>query len=123
MKSLYTLCLLAATTCIAGTTFAQTATSAATGNDCIPLQDDHQLVRKNADRTILLRNGAHHYIVHFTSSCSSAAYSKKLDFVSRGNEGQLCGARASKLRTDSASCDIEKIEPISEESFKLRASR
>jgi hypothetical protein len=123
MKSLYTLCLLAASTCIAGTALAQTATPAPTGSDCIPLQDDHQLVRKNADRNILLRNGADYYIVHFTASCSSAAYSKKLDFVTHGNEGQLCGAGASKLRTDSTSCVIEKLEPITEDAFKLRAKR
>lgn len=122
MKTLFTLCL-ATLACFAGTASAQTATASDAGSDCIPLSSDQQLVRKGADRSILLRNGSDHYIVHFVSSCSSAAYSKKLDFVTRGNEGQLCGGRASKLRTDSASCDVAKLEPITAEAFEARARR
>lgn len=122
MKTLFTLCLLASAA-LAGTAMAQTPAPAAAGSDCITLSSDQQLVRKGADRSILLRNGTDHYIVHFASSCSSAGFSKKLDFVTRGNEGQLCGGRASKLRTDSASCDVTTLEPITAEAFATRARR
>lgn len=122
MKTLFTL-FLATLACAAGTASAQTTAASDAGSECIPLSSDQQLVRKGADRSILLRNGSDHYIVHFASSCSSAAYSKKLDFVTRGNDGQLCGGRASKLRTDSTSCDVAKLEPITAEAFDARARR
>ncbi|WNH51972.1 hypothetical protein [Stenotrophomonas oahuensis] len=122
MKTLFTLCLLASAA-LTGTAMAQTPAPAAAGSDCITLSDDQQLVRRGADNTILLRNGSDHYIVHFTHSCSSARVSRKLDFVTRGNEGQLCGARASKLRTDKDSCDVASLEPITAEAFATRARR
>ncbi|WP_312315757.1 hypothetical protein [Stenotrophomonas sp.] len=120
MKTLFTLCLLAAAT-TAGAAFAQTAADTATGSDCITLSNDKQLVRKNADRSILLRNGGDHYIVHLATSCSSATISRKLEFATPGQEGQLCGARASRLNTDQQSCDVTRLEPISAKQFASRA--
>jgi hypothetical protein len=124
MKTLLTLGLLAAS-CLAGAAAAQTApaTGAQPGSDCVPLSSDQQLVRKGADRSILLRNGSDHYIVHFSSSCSSASFSRKLEFVTPGQDGQLCGARASKLRTDTQSCDVTTLEPITADAFASRARR
>ncbi len=122
MKTLFTLCLLASAA-LAGTATAQSPAPAAAGSECIALSNDQQLVRKGADDTILLRNGSDHYIVHFARSCSSAGFSRKLEFVTRGNEGQLCSGRVSKLRTDSASCDVDSLEPITAEAFATRARR
>jgi hypothetical protein len=123
MKTLITACLLAACSLV-GTASAQTAPAAAPpGSDCVALSSDQQLVRKGADRSILLRNGSDHYIVHFAGSCSSAGFSRKLAFVTPGQDGQLCGARASKLRTDTQSCDVTTLEPITAEAFASRARR
>ncbi|HDS0923535.1 TPA: hypothetical protein QDZ10_002013 [Stenotrophomonas maltophilia] len=122
MKTLIALCLLVVSSA-AGTASAQSAPAAAAGSDCITLSSDQQLVRKGADRSILLRNGTDHYIVHFQNSCSQAGFSRKLEFATPSNEGQLCGARASKLRTDTGSCDVARLEPISAEAFASRAKR
>ena len=124
MKTLIALCLLVVSSA-AATASAQTAPAAATpaASDCITLSSDQQLVRKGADRSILLRNGTDHYIVHFQNSCSQAGFSRKLEFATPSNEGQLCGARASKLRTDTGSCDVARLEPISAEAFASRAKR
>ncbi|MGH8464288.1 MAG: hypothetical protein ACRESP_19055 [Pseudomonas sp.] len=121
MKILIPLCLLMVSS-VVGTATAQTA-PAAEGTGCVALSADQQLIRKDADRSMLLRNGTDHYIVHFQTSCSAAAFSKKLEFSTPNNEGQLCGARASKLRTDSGSCDVKSLEPISAEAFASRARR
>ncbi|RRU22759.1 hypothetical protein [Stenotrophomonas sp. 278] len=120
MKTLFTLCLLAAAT-TAGSAFAQSPADAPAGSDCISLSSDKQLVRKNADRSILLRNGGDHYIVHLATSCNSASFSRRLDFTTPGQEGQLCGARASRLNTDQQSCDVTRLEPISAKQFASRA--
>jgi hypothetical protein len=125
MKTLFTVGLLAAS-CLAGAASAQTAPAAPAaqpGSDCIALSSDQQLVRKDADRSILLRNGSDHYIVRFANSCGSASISKKLKFVTPGQEGQLCGARASKLRTDTQFCDVATLEPITADAFASRARR
>ncbi|OEZ00565.1 MULTISPECIES: hypothetical protein [Stenotrophomonas] len=121
MKILIPLCLLMVSS-VVGTATAQTAPAPA-GSDCVALSTDQQLIRKGVDRSMLLRSGTDHYIVHFQGSCSQAAFSKKLAFETPNNEGQLCGARASKLRTDSGSCDVASLEPISAESFASRARR
>jgi hypothetical protein len=122
MKTLIALCLLVVSSA-AGSASAQSAPATAAGSDCITLSSDQQLVRKGADRSILLRNGTDHYIVHFQNSCSQAGFSRKLEFATPSNEGQLCGARASKLRTDTGSCDVARLEPISAEAFASRAKR
>lgn len=120
MKTLFMLCLLAAATS-AGAASAQSPTEAGTGSDCITLSNDRQVVRKNADRSILLRNGSDHYIVHLARSCSSATISRKLDFSTPGQEGQLCGAGASRLKTDEQTCEVASLEPISAKVFASRA--
>ena len=124
MKTLIPLCLLVVSS-LAGTASAQTApvAAASAGTECVALSSDQQFIRKGADRSILMRNGSDHYIVHLQNSCSKAAFSKELEIVSPNNPGQLCGARASKLRTDSGSCDVARLEPISAESFASRARR
>ncbi len=120
MKTLFMLCLLIATT-TTGAAFAQTPTDNEAGSDCITLSNDKQLVRKNADRSVLLRNGSDHYIVHLATSCSSATISRKLEFSTPGQDGQLCGARASRLKTDQQTCDVTRLEPISAKVFASRA--
>lgn len=124
MKTLIPLSLLVLS-CLAGAATAQTAPAAAAsaGSDCVALSSDQQLVRKGADRSILLRSGSDHYIVKFQNSCSQAGFSRKLEFDTPGNAGQLCGARASKLRTDTGSCDVAEIVPITAEAFATRARR
>jgi hypothetical protein len=124
MKTLIALCLLVVSS-LAGTASAQTAPAAAAsaGSDCVALSSDKQFIRKGADRSILMRNGSDHYIVHLQNSCSQAAFSRKLEIDTPNNEGQLCGARASKLRTDTGSCDVARLEPISAEAFASRARR
>lgn len=119
MKTLFTLSLLLASS-ITGSVLAQTPdTSSATG--CIALSSDHQVVRKDADQSVLLRNGSDHYLVRFTRSCSSAARSRKLEFSTPAQQGQLCGAGGSALRTDSQSCQVASVEPISAELFARRS--
>ncbi|MFI8716422.1 hypothetical protein ACIGHF_00800 [Stenotrophomonas sp. NPDC077464] len=123
MKILIPLCLLMVSS-VVGAASAQTAPApAGSGSDCITLSADQQLVRKGVDRSMLLRSGSDHYIVHFQGSCSQAGFSRKLAFETPGNEGQLCGARASKLKTDTGSCAVASLEPISAESFASRARR
>ncbi len=122
MKTVSLLSLLA----LAGAaTSAHAAEPAAAGSDCITLSSDQQIVRANASRDVLLRNGDQHFVVRFNGTCSSAAISPKLDFVTRGRDGQLCGAGASSLRTNVQSCTVAAVEPISAEQFasKARARR
>ncbi|MFL9581963.1 hypothetical protein [Stenotrophomonas sp. AB1(2024)] len=116
MKTLIPLCLLAVTT-LAGTAAAQTAPA---GDDCVALSSDHQIVRNNAGQNVLLRNGSDHYVVRFTSSCSSAATSRKAKFETPSQENQLC-AGTSRLVTDSQSCSVAKVKPISAGEFASRA--
>ena len=106
-------------TCLAAAS-AQAAEPTAPG-DCITLSADQQLVRNGAHRDVLLRNGDQHYLVRFERSCSSAAMSPKLAFVTPGREGQLCGAGASKLRTNGQSCAISAVDPITAEEFTRKA--
>ncbi len=118
MKRLPSLLLLAA--CLATAASLQAAEPAAAG-DCITLSPNQQLVRNGADRDVLLRNGDQHYLVRFERSCSSAAMSPKLAFVTPGRDGQLCGAGASRLRTNGQSCTISAVEPITAEEFTRKA--
>ncbi len=122
MKSLIPLCLMVVAGS-AGTAVAQTApaTPAAGSSNCIALSSDHQVVRKNADQTVLLQNGSDHYVVRFAGSCASAARSRKLEFDTPAQQGQLCGAGGSRLRTDSQSCEVASLEPISAEVFARRS--
>ena len=118
MKHLPSLLLL--TTCLAAAASAQAAEPAAPA-DCIALSSDHQVVRNRADRDVLLRNGDQHYLVRFDRSCSSAAMSPKLDFATPGQDGQLCGGGMSKLHTNTQSCDIAAVEPLTAEQFNRKA--
>jgi len=118
MKHLPSLLLL--TTCLAAAALAQAAEPAAPA-DCIALSSDHQVVRNRADRDVLLRNGDQHYLVRFDRSCSSAAMSPKLDFATPGQDGQLCGGGVSKLHTNTQSCDIAAVEPLTAEQFNRKA--
>lgn len=122
MKTLLTFSLLLASS-VTGSVLAQTPDTAAptSASGCIALSGDHQVVRKDADQSVLLRNGSDHYVVRFTRSCSSAARSRKLEFSTPSQEGQLCGAGGSALRTDSQSCQVASVEPISAELFARRS--
>lgn len=120
MKTLPLFALLSLAT---AATAAHAAEPAAAGSDCIILQQDQQIVRAGANRDILLRNGDQHYVVRFNGSCSSAAISPKLEFITHGKQGQLCGAGATRLRTNVASCTIAAVEPIDAEQFALKAKQ
>ena len=117
--------LLASLALSAGTLLAMPAHAAdvpAAGTDaCIQLDSDLQLVRAGASRNILLRNGQDHYIVHFKDDCSKAGYSRKLTFVTDGEQGQVCGAGRTELRTDGGNCAIASVEPIDAAAFKQKA--
>ncbi len=116
MKTLIPLCLLAVYT-LAGSAAAQTAPGA---GECVALSSDRQIVRNNAGQSVLLRSGSDHYVVRFTRSCSSAATSRKLRFDTPSQENQLC-AGTSRLVTDSQSCSVDKVKPISAEEFASRS--
>jgi len=118
MKRLPSLFLLA--TCLATAASVQAA-EPATAGDCIALASDKQVVRNRADRDVLLRNGDQHYLVRFERSCTSASMSPKLDFVTPGQDGQLCGAGVSKLHTNSQSCAVAAVEPLTAEEFNRKA--
>lgn len=122
MKTASAFCLLALAL-IASTTTAHAQTPA-TGADCITLSQDQQIVRKNADTDLLLRNGQDHYIVRFKTSCSSAARSPTLAFSTQGQPNQLCST-GSKLHTKQQDCEVAALEPISAKLFgsKARARR
>lgn len=94
---------------------------AAGTDDCIQLGSDQQLVRANASRNVLLRNGQDHYVVHFESDCGKAAYSRKLAFVTDGQEGRVCSAGRTELRMEGAACSVARIEPIDAATFKQKA--
>lgn len=119
MKTLSLLSLLA----VAGFTTAAHAaeTTPAAAAECITLSADQQIVRANANQDVLLRNADKHYVVRFESSCSSAAMSPKLAFLTPGREGELCGGGASSLRTKSQKCAISEVESISPQEFATRA--
>jgi len=95
--------------------------AAANAADCIQLGGDQQLVRAGASRNILLRNGQDHYVVHFQDNCSAAAHSRKLSFFTDGQQGLLCAAGRSQLRTDANRCTVAQVEPIDEATFKKKA--
>jgi len=119
MKTLSLLSLLACT-CLA--TAAQAAGPApAADAACISLSADQQIVRAGADRNILLRNADQHYIVHFKDSCSSAAQTSDLRFVTPDRDGQLCGGGVSSLRTKSQKCVVREVETITAQEFTSRA--
>jgi len=90
---------------------------ATTGDSCIALSENQQIVRAGADRDVLLRNGDQHYRVVFTASCSSAVTSRRLAFETQGQSNQLCGGARSELKTDRASCTVERIEPLEATAF------
>jgi len=117
--------LLASLALSAGTLLAMPAHAAdvpaAGTEDCIQLGSDLQLVRAGASRNILLRNGQDHYLVHFKDDCSKAGYSRKLTFVTDGEQGQVCGAGRTELRTDGGYCAVASVEPIDAADFKQKA--
>ncbi len=117
--------LLASLALSAGTLLAMPAHAAdvpAAGTEaCIQLGSDLQLVRAGASRNILLRNGQDHYLVHFKDDCSKAGYSRKLTFVTDGEQGQVCGAGRTELRTDGGYCAVASVEPIDATVFKQKA--
>lgn len=94
---------------------------ASTGDSCIALSEDQQIVRAGADRDVLLRNGDQHYRVVFTASCSSAVTSRRLAIETQGQGNQLCGGSRSVLKTDRASCTIERVEPLEATAFQRMA--
>ncbi|MBM9912311.1 hypothetical protein JJ682_01445 [Stenotrophomonas lactitubi] len=94
---------------------------ATTGDSCIALSEDQQIVRAGADRDVLLRNGDQHYRVIFTASCNSAVTSRRLAFETQGESNQLCGGSRSVLKTDRASCTVERIEPLEAATFQRMA--
>lgn len=94
---------------------------ATTGDSCIALSEDQQIVRAGADRDVLLRNGDQHYRVVFTRTCSSAVTSRRLAFETQGESNQLCGDSRSELKTDRASCTVDRIEPLEAATFKRMA--
>jgi len=118
MKCLPSLLLLAA--CVVPASSAQAA-EPATPTDCITLSADQQVVRNRADRDVLLRNGDQHYRVVFTRTCSSAVTSRRLAFETQGQSNQLCGGSRSVLKTDRASCTVERIEPLEAATFQRMA--
>jgi len=95
--------------------------SASADDSCIALSEDHQIVRASADRDVLLRNGDQHYRVVFKASCSGAVTSRRLAFETQGESNQLCGGSRSVLKTDRASCTVERIEPLEAATFKRMA--
>ena len=117
--------LFAALALSAGTLLAMPAHAAdvppAGTEDCIQLDTDLQLMRAGASRNILLRSGQGHYVVHFRDDCSKAGYSRKLTFVTDGEQGQVCGAGRTELRTDGGNCAIASVEPIDAAAFKQKA--
>ncbi|MFG6108612.1 hypothetical protein [Stenotrophomonas nematodicola] len=119
MKTLSLLSLLV----VACTTVAAHAAepAAAPAADCITLSADQQIVRANANSDVLLRNGDQHYIVRFNSSCTSAAQSPKLAFVTPDRAGEICSGGISSLRTKSQTCDISRVELITAQEFATRA--
>ena len=116
--------LLASLALSAGTLLAMPAHAAdapAVGTeDCIQLGSDQQLVRANAMRDVLLRNGQDHYVVHFADDCSKAGYSRRLTFATDGQEGRICGTGRTELRTDTGSCAVARVEPIDATTFKQK---
>jgi len=95
--------------------------SASAGDSCIALSEDQQIVRAGADRDVLLRNGDQHYRVVFKASCSSAVTSRRLAFETQGESNQLCADSRSALKTDRASCPVERIEPLEAATFQRMA--
>jgi len=120
MHTLLTSLALSAGTLLAMPAHAADVPSAGT-EDCIQLGSDLQLVRAGASRNILLRNGQDHYLVHFKDDCSKAGYSRKLTFVTDGEQGQVCGAGRTELRTDGGYCAVASVEPIDATAFKQKA--
>jgi hypothetical protein len=118
MKTLIATCLLALAAIAPAQAAEPTASAPA---DCITLSADQQLVRAGASRSILLRNADQHFVVHFRNSCDSAAISPTLTFETAGQEGQLCSAAGSVLKTRTQSCEIASLEPISAESYARKA--
>jgi hypothetical protein len=119
MKTLSLLSLLAAACTAVAAHAAEPATAPAAA--CITLGADQQIVRANANSDVLLRNGDQHYLVRFTSSCTSAALSPTLEFVTHDRTGELCSGGVSSLRTKSQTCAVSAVEPITAREFATRA--
>ncbi|WP_312238188.1 hypothetical protein [Stenotrophomonas sp.] len=117
MKTLSLLSLLVAACTAVAAHAAEPAPAAA----CITLGADQQIVRANANSDVLLRNGDQHYLVRFTSSCTSAALSPTLEFVTHDRAGELCSGGVSSLRTKSQTCAVSAVESISAKEFATRA--
>jgi len=124
LPTLFAALALSAGTLLATPAHAADAPPAGTGA-CIQLESDLQLVRAGASRNILLRSGQDHYVVHFKDDCSKAGYSRKLTFVTDGEQGQVCGAGRTELRTelrtDGGYCAVASAEPIDATAFKQKA--
>jgi len=120
LPTLFAALALSAGTLLATPAHAADAPPAGTGA-CIQLESDLQLVRAGASRNILLRSGQDHYVVHFKDDCSKAGYSRKLTFVTDGEQGQVCGAGRTELRTDGGYCAVASVEPIDATAFKQKA--
>ncbi|MEG0186398.1 MAG: hypothetical protein RR704_23425 [Stenotrophomonas sp.] len=97
------------------------APAATSSESCIALNEDQQIIRAGADRDVLLRNGDQHYRVVFTASCNSAVTSRRLGFETQGESSQLCGGSRSVLKTDRASCTVERVEPLEAATFQRMA--
>lgn len=91
---------------------------------CVPLTGDQQIVRAGADKNVLLRSGADHYIVHFRNSCQSAVLATRIGFKTDGAEAsELCDGGRSQLDTGRGSCEVSSIEPIDAQKFTREARR
>lgn len=118
-----TLSLLSLLICACFATAARAAEPAPATDSaaCITLSPDQQIVRAGADRDILLRNADQHYIVRFKDSCTSAAQTSDLRFLTPERDGQLCGGGVSSLRTKTQKCAISEVEQITPQQFGARA--
>lgn len=121
MNMLTLTALLVAVATSASASPVRAAEPPSTASDCIQLGSDQQIVRAGVSRNILLRNGQDHYVVHFQNDCSTAGYSRKLSFITEGQQGLLCSAGRSQLRTDADHCRVAQIEPIDEATFQNKA--
>ena len=121
MKTLSLLTLLAAAGVAVSAHAAEIAPAAGAASACITLNPDQQIVRANADRDVLLRNGDQHYLVRFDSNCSSAARSRTLEFITPGQDGQVCGGGISALNTKAQKCTISELVTITPQEFATRA--
>lgn len=120
LHALFAAALLSACALLAQPAHAADAPATAAAEDCVQLGQDQQIIRAGADRDVLLRNGQDHYVVHFADDCTRASHSRRLSLRTGDDEGRICSAGASVLRTDSGSCSITRIEAIDAAAFKQK---